>query len=81
MLQTKPHNLLVGYLMYIKQQLERQPSLVNMDDLRSLVTIATNKGMVRPVDQPIHFTPDYNNKIDLRKLLPGRNRTILILHR
>ena len=60
-------------MIYIKQQLERQPSLVNMDDLRPLVVIATNKGMVRPADTPVHFTPNYgNNVFDFRKDLAGK---------
>ena len=72
-LQEKSQDLLVDYLLYIKDALEMQPSLVNMDDLKSIVILKTNQGLLRPSEQPIHFSTAYGLPFDLQKSFPSES--------
>ena len=71
--QSKSQDLLVAYVVYLKDQLERHPSLVNLDQLRSVIALVTNKGVLRVSEQSIHFPPAYGNSIDLQEHLPGKS--------
>ena len=62
---------MISYLIYIKEQTDKKPSLCNIDELRDVVQVVTNKGMKNPSKEPVHFTCYYGNKIDLPKIFPG----------
>ncbi|XP_050398302.1 uncharacterized protein LOC126816138 isoform X1 [Patella vulgata] len=69
--KNKDRDILINYVMYIKDQYERQPSIVNLEELKSIVQIATNHGFKNPKKDSIHFTARYNNPIDLQRQLQG----------
>ncbi|KAK3086464.1 hypothetical protein FSP39_018803 [Pinctada imbricata] len=74
--KEKKREILISYVIYIKEQLEQQISLVNIDELAAVALVMTNQGMVNAKDVPVHFTQNYGNKLDLGKL-PGYNWTLL----
>lgn len=53
------------------EQWMQQPSIADIEELRSLAVVATNHGFVRPAEQPVHFSMEYGNAVDLAKMLPG----------
>ena len=53
-------------------QIEQNPSLLKMDHLKEVAVVLTNKGPVKLVDVNVHFTPAYQNTIDLLQSLPGK---------
>ena len=59
--------------MYILEQRLIDPSVCDIDELRSCVQILTNKGVLNPTVTPIHFTPKYGNTIDLARQLPSKS--------
>ena len=63
---------MISYIVYIKEQTEQDPSLVNLEELGRSAILKTNKGMQNPSEVPIHFTPEYKNSINLQGILPGR---------
>ncbi|XP_077982386.1 uncharacterized protein LOC144437336 [Glandiceps talaboti] len=69
--QEKDHKLLMEYVIYIKAESEKLPSVCNMEELKDVVQVITNHGLINPTKQPTHFTTDYGNKIDLQRDLPG----------
>ncbi|XP_067652769.1 uncharacterized protein [Haliotis asinina] len=75
--QTKSRDILISYLLFIKSQSEQQPSLINMEELKSVVRVVTNVGLKKPADEAVHFTPPYGNKIDLQQQLPGYDWVLL----
>lgn len=58
--------------MYILEQRITDPSVCDIDELRSCVQILTNKGVMNPTVTPVHFTPKYGNTIDLARRLPSK---------
>ena len=59
--------------MYILEERLNDPSVCDMDELRSCVQIITNKGVLNPTVTPIHFTPKYGNTIDLARQFPSES--------
>ena len=52
--------------------MEKQPSIINMNEFRQLAVLKTNKGFYKPSETPIHFSMKYNNnKIGLEQNFPG----------
>lgn len=72
--QEKSENILISYIVYIKEQTERDPSLINMEELGASAMLKTNKGLQNPSKVPIHFTPEYKNSINLQAVLPGKSK-------
>ena len=68
---TSPH-VIHSYLIYIKENLELDPSACDMAELRSCALVKTNKGFVNPSTQPVHFSLEYGNKINLKKEFPSK---------
>ena len=62
---------MVGYAVFIKDHLEKQPSVCDIDEIAEWLHVVTNHGLIKPRDRPVHFTVTYGNKIDLNKHLPG----------
>lgn len=71
-LQSKSSEVLRSYVVYILEQRLNDPSVCDMDELRSCVQILTNKGPLNPAETPIHFTPKYGNAIDLARQLSSK---------
>ena len=71
-LQGKSSEVLRSYVVYILEQRLNDPSVCDMDELRSCVQILTNKGPLNPTETPVHFTPKYGNAIDLARELPSK---------
>ncbi|XP_070575816.1 uncharacterized protein [Ptychodera flava] len=69
--KEKSHTLLMEYLIYIKEESEKMSSVCNLEELKEIVKVVTNHGLVNPATQPTHFTTDYGNKVDLQGQLPG----------
>lgn len=63
-------------MIFIKQKVERQSSLVDMEELRTHTVLLTNHGLKRPFDTPVHFTPAFGSPINLERDLPGRAYTL-----
>lgn len=64
-------------MVYIMEQWTQQPSIIDIEELRSLAVVATNHGFVRPAEQPVHFSVEYGNPIDLARVLPGLHHVLL----
>ena len=64
--------MLKSYLVYILEQRIVDPSVCDINELRSCVQILTNKGVMNPTVTPVHFTPKYGNTIDLARQLPSK---------
>ena len=76
-LQAKSKEVLRSYLVYILEERLTDPSVCDMDELRSCVQIWTNKDVVNPITTPIYFTPKYGNTIDLARQLPSKLSVLL----
>lgn len=59
--------------MYIFEQRLSDPSVCDINELRSCVQLLTNKGPLNPVEVAIHFTTRFGNAIDLAKQLPSES--------
>ncbi|XP_078347983.1 uncharacterized protein LOC144633073 isoform X2 [Oculina patagonica] len=75
--KAKSKEVLRSYLVYILEERLTDPSLCDMNELRSCVQILTNKGIRNPIATPIHFTPKYGNTIDLARQLPSISWTLI----
>lgn len=62
--------------MYILEQRIADPSVCDIEELRSCVQILTNKGVMNPTITPIYFTLKYGNTIDLARHLPSKHLLI-----
>jgi len=69
--QTKRRETLISYLVYIKEQTEKDASLVNMDELANVAIVMTNQGEKIPKRDNVHFTPIYGNRFNLPQTFPG----------
>ena len=69
--QEKSREVLISYLMYIKEQTDKKPSLCNIDELKDLAQVVTSDGLKNPSREPVHFTCHYGNKINLPATFPG----------
>ena len=65
--------------MYILEERLNDPSVCDMDELRSCVQILTNKGTLNPKSTPIHFTPKYGGPIDLARQFPSKSPVIIVV--
>ena len=72
-LQTKSKEVLRSYLVYILEQRLSDPSVCDINELRSCVQILTNKGPVNPTNNSIYFTKTFGNTIDLARQLSSKN--------
>ncbi|XP_022793492.1 uncharacterized protein LOC111332406 isoform X4 [Stylophora pistillata] len=75
--KCKSTEVLRSYLAYILEERLDDPSVCDMDELRSCVRILTNKGTLNPKSTPIHLTPKYGSTIDLARQLPSISWTII----
>jgi hypothetical protein len=62
---------LLSYLVYMKEQRERQASVVNIEELRPVARVMTNHGLRNPAQEPVHFSPPFGNKLHLTQTFPG----------
>jgi hypothetical protein len=69
--QNKEEVVLLSYIVYIKEQTELDPSIINLQELGKSAILKTNKGLQNPSQAPVHFPPDYRNAIKLQDELPG----------
>lgn len=65
--------------MCILEERLNDPSVCDMDELRSCVQILTNKGTLNPKSTPIHFTPKYGGPIDLARQFPSKSPVIIVV--
>ncbi|XP_069113795.1 uncharacterized protein [Argopecten irradians] len=75
--QTKSRETLISYLVYIKECYEEQNSIVDLENLSSVVRLVTNHGVKNPRDAPLHFSVLYGNTIDLQACFPGYDWILL----
>lgn len=66
--QSKPEAVVVSYLVFIKLH-----STSSQEYANAAVPILTNKGLLCPADEKVHFSVEYDN-IDLPKALPGKEK-------
>jgi len=59
-------------MIYILEELQTQPSVVDIAELKSAAVLLTSDGLVRPADDPVHFSVAYSG-FDLSAILPGHN--------
>lgn len=71
--KVKSDKVLASYLVYIFEQRLSDPSVCDINELRSCVQLLTNKGPLNPVEAAIHFTARFGNAIDLAKQLPSES--------
>ncbi|XP_076154340.1 uncharacterized protein LOC143137890 isoform X4 [Alosa pseudoharengus] len=64
--KSKPQDVLVSYLLFIKQHVREQ----DYGSLNVAVPVLTNRGLLCPALSRVHFSKDYSN-IDLPTKLPG----------
>ena len=62
---------MISYLVYIKEQTEKDASLVNMDELADVAIVVTNQGEKIPKRDNVHFTPIYGNRFNLPQTFQG----------
>ncbi|XP_076112450.1 uncharacterized protein LOC143080482 isoform X2 [Mytilus galloprovincialis] len=77
MWKNKNRETLISYLVYIKEQTEKNSSLVNMDELANVAIVMTNQGEKYPKKDNVHFTPIYGNKYNLMQIFPGYDWCLL----
>lgn len=70
--QSKPESVVVSYLVFIKQH-----SASSHDYVHAALPVLTNKGLLCPTEEKVHFSVDYDN-IDLPERLPGKE--IVCIH-
>lgn len=70
--QSKPMSVVVSYLVFIKQH-----STSSHDYVHAAVPVLTNRGLLCPTEEKVHFSVDYHN-IDLPARLPGKE--IICIH-
>lgn len=70
--QLKPTSVVVSYLVFIKQH-----STSSHDYVHAAVPVLTNRGLLCPTEEKVHFSVDYHN-IDLPARLPGKE--IICIH-
>ncbi|BFZ19889.1 hypothetical protein BsWGS_22929 [Bradybaena similaris] len=75
--KDKKRDVLISYIVYIKTELDRNPSIIDKSELRSVARLATNHGIKSPSEDDVHFSSAFGNKIDLRKMLPGIEWTLV----
>ncbi|CAG5134711.1 unnamed protein product, partial [Candidula unifasciata] len=75
--KEKKRDVLISYIVYIKTELDRNPSVVDMSELRSVARLATNHGIQSPSEEDVHFSSVFGNKIDLRRVFPGIEWTLV----
>ncbi|XP_029953318.1 protein NO VEIN isoform X2 [Salarias fasciatus] len=63
--KTKPEPVVVSYLVFIKQH-----SSSSQEDSDAAIPVLTNRGLLCPAEEKVHFSPGYGN-IDLPTQLPG----------
>jgi len=61
------------YVLYILEELQTQPSVIDINELKSLAVLLTNDGLRRPADDPVHFSFAYSG-LNLSGMLPGHTR-------
>lgn len=66
--------MVVSYLVFIKEH-----STSSHDYVHPAVPVLTNRGLLCPAEEKVHFSVDYDN-IDLPKSLPGRELKIICVH-
>lgn len=76
LLKDKHPDIMVSYLIYIKSEMDNNPSILDKSELQSVIKLVTNHGVKSPVDVDIHFSTAYGNKIDLYHSLPGNKNSL-----
>jgi len=59
-------------MIYMLEELQTQPAIIDVAELRSVAVLLTNHGLRRPADDPVHFSASYSG-VDLSAKLPGYN--------
>jgi len=62
---------MISYLVYIKEETDKQASVCNLEELKDVAMLMTSKGLINPKKAAIHFPPQYGNQIDLQKVFSG----------
>ncbi|XP_056911618.1 uncharacterized protein wu:fj29h11 isoform X2 [Takifugu flavidus] len=69
--KSKPESVVVSYLVFIKEH-----SMSSHDYVHAAVPVLTNRGLLCPAEEKVHFSVDYDN-IDLPTQLPGHDWIML----
>ncbi|KAL3859496.1 hypothetical protein ACJMK2_009715 [Sinanodonta woodiana] len=75
--KEKAREILVRYIVFIKEHTDHNPSLCNLEELKEVAQLVTNHGVLNPVEQPIHFTPLYGSKVNLERTFQGYDWILL----
>ncbi|XP_053402751.1 uncharacterized protein LOC123550539 [Mercenaria mercenaria] len=75
--QTKSNEMLVAYLIYIKEQTEKQNSVCNIEEIKDVAMVKTDQGFKNPTREPVHFPPKYGNSVKLQEKFSGYDWTLL----
>jgi hypothetical protein len=76
--QISHPDVMFSYVVYIKDQWDSDPDVCDLKELRSCALIQTSKGFVNPSLEPVHFTVEYGNKINLQKEFPSKLYNVVI---
>ncbi|XP_045191511.2 uncharacterized protein LOC123548375 [Mercenaria mercenaria] len=75
--QSKSKGTLVSYIVYIKEQTDKQTSVCNIDEVKDVAMVMTNNGYKNPSREPVQFPPQYGNQINLQEIFKGYEWTLL----
>ncbi|KAK3603430.1 hypothetical protein CHS0354_009413 [Potamilus streckersoni] len=75
--KKKSKEILVTYVVFIKKQMECNPSICSFGELKDLLQLVTNHGLKNPGKDPIHFTHHYGSRINLKQTFPGHDWILL----
>lgn len=70
--QEKSENILISYVVYIKEQIERDFLFINMEELGMSVMLKINKGLQNFFKVFIYFILEYKNSINLQVVFLGK---------
>ena len=68
----------MSYVVYLKGQLEVDPTLLDIEELVPLIQVITSQGMRNPFSEPVHFPKAYGNQVDLAQELSGKEKCLLM---
>lgn len=61
----------MAYLVYIKEQTDKDSSVCNLDEVKDVAVLLTNQGFKKPSKEPVHFPAQYGNQVKLREVFIG----------
>ena len=66
-------DLIVPYLIFVKETHDRDESNVDLEVLKECAIISTNHGNVKLTEKQIYFNPKFEQMLDLKNKFPSKN--------